>query len=277
MVKKDNRNKGKTATREHHRPYSAQPTYGEVDENLVAGRNAVRELLSGGRDVDKIFTARGERDGSITLLVAEAIERRIPVVEVDRKKLDDMTGGMRHQGIVALAAERDYSTVEDIIRDAEERGEDPLIVIADEIVDPHNLGAIIRSAECAGAHGIVIPKRRASGLTAVVAKSSAGAIEHMRIARVANLAGVVAELKEKGFWIYAADMDGTPYYETDLRGRVALILGNEGNGIRRLLKENADFSVSIPMYGKVNSLNVSAAAAVLLFEAARQRRSKSNT
>lgn len=254
------------------RPQPVQPVYGELDENTVAGRNAVRELLAGGRDIDKIFTARGERDGSITTLVAEAIERGIPILEVDRKKLDEMTAGMRHQGIVAVAAERDYCTLDDILAEAEARGEEPFVVIADEIADPHNLGAIIRSAECAGAHGIVIPKRRASGLTAVVAKSSAGAIEHMRIARVANLNSVVSELKERGFWIYAADMDGTPYYNADLRGRVALILGSEGNGIRRLLKENADFVLSIPMYGRVNSLNVSAAAAVLLFEAARQRK-----
>lgn len=255
------------------RPPLSRREYGEIDENTVAGRNAVRELLASGRDIDKIFTARGERDGSITLLVAEAIERKIPIVEVDKKKLDDMTAGMRHQGIVAVAAERDYSTVDDMINDAEARGEEPFIIIADEIADPHNLGAIIRSAECAGAHGIVIPKRRASGLTAVVAKSSAGAIEHVKIARVPNLNATVEELKERGFWIYAADMDGTPYYEADLRGRVALILGNEGNGIRRLLKENADFVLSIPMYGRLNSLNVSAAAAVLLFEGARQRRS----
>ncbi len=268
----EKKNKKNTSSSRPFRKPSVMPSQDEIDENIVAGRNAVRELLAGGRDIDKIFTARGERDGSITLLVAEAIERKIPVLEVDKKKLDDMTGGMRHQGIVAVAAERDYCSIDDMIQDAEARGEEPFIIIADEIADPHNLGAIIRSAECAGAHGIVIPKRRASGLTAVVAKSSAGAIEHVKIARVSNLNATVEELKERGFWIYAADMDGTPYYETDLRGRVALILGNEGNGIRRLLKENADFVISIPMYGRLNSLNVSAAAAVLLFEAAHQRR-----
>ncbi len=245
-----------------------------LPENLVIGRNAVRELLQSGRAIEKIYTARGDRDGSITTLAHTAIERRIPVMEADRKKLDELAQGERHQGILAFASEKEYSTVEDMLRFAEDRGEDPFIVLCDGIEDPHNLGAIIRSAECTGVHGIVIPKRRAVGLTAVVGKASAGAIEYMPIAKVTNLSQTVEELKKQGFWIFAADMGGSPYYESDMKGKVALILGSEGFGIQRILKEKCDFTVSIPLYGRVNSMNVSAAAAVLMAEAARQRKSK---
>ncbi len=244
------------------------------NEGVISGRNAVKELLSGGRDIDKIFVARGDREGSIVALVGEAIERRIPLIEVDRKKLDMLCGHNRHQGIVALAAERAYATVEDMLALANARGEAPLLVIADGIEDPHNLGALMRCAECAGAHGLIIPKRRSVGLTSVVAKASAGAIEHLPIARVTNLATTIEELKKKGFWLYAADMDGKPHYETDMRGAAAIVMGSEGFGISRLVKEKCDFVVSIPLYGKVSSMNVSAAAAVILCEAARQRRVK---
>ncbi len=246
----------------------------EPNEGVVSGRNAVKELLASGRDIDKVFVARGDREGSIVALVGEVLARKIPLVEADRKKLDIMCGHNRHQGIVAMAAERDYATVEDILALAKERGEKPLIVIADEIEDPHNLGAIIRTAECAGVHGVIIPKRRAVGLTSVVAKASAGAIEHLPVAKVANLATAIDQLKEKGLWIYAADMDGSTYYETDLKGAAAIVLGSEGFGISRLVKEKCDFVVSIPLYGRVNSLNVSAAAAVILNEVARQRHEK---
>jgi 23S rRNA (guanosine2251-2'-O)-methyltransferase len=243
----------------------------EVDENLIAGRNAVRELLAGGRDVNKIYVSRGEHEGSIHQLIREAKERRIPVVEVERTKLDQMSGGARHQGIVAIAAERNYATVDDMLRLAEERGEKPLLVIADGILDPQNLGALIRVAECAGAHGIILPKRRAAALTSLVAKASAGAIEYLPIARVTNLTATIGELKEKGLWIYAADMDGTPYDKTELTGPAALVLGSEGEGISRLVRESCDFVVSIPLDGRVNSMNVTNAVAVLLCEAARQR------
>ncbi len=243
-------------------------------EGAICGRNAVRELLATGRDVDKLFVARGEREGAAVPIVAEAIARHIPVIEADRKKLDALCGHSRHQGVVALAAERDYASLDDILALAASRGEPPFLVLCDGIEDPHNLGAIIRSAECAGAHGIVIPKRRAVGLTSVVAKASAGAIEHLPIAKVANLSAAIDELKKKGLWIYAADMDGQAYYETDLSGALALVLGNEGAGISRLVREKCDFVVSIPLYGKVNSMNVSAAAAVLLCETARQRGAK---
>lgn len=267
-----------TPRREHTAPQREHTAgaYGSENPNegLVSGRNAVRELLASGRDIDKIYVARGDRTGSIVVLVSEAIERRIPVVEVDRRKLDQMCEHNRHQGIVAMAAERDYVDVDDILAYAAECGEPPLIVIADEISDPHNLGALIRCAECAGAHGLILPKRRSAGLTSVVAKASAGAIEHLRIAKVANLSATITSLKEKGLWIYAADMDGSPYYETDWHGAAAIVLGSEGAGISRVVKENCDFVVSIPIYGKVNSMNVSTAAAVILCEAAKQRRAK---
>jgi len=242
-----------------------------VNESVVSGRNAVKELLASGRDIDKIYVQRGEREGSVRMLIGKASERKIPVVEVEKSKLDAMCQGVHHQGIIALAAEQNYSTVEEIIEYAASRGEKPFVVICDGVEDPHNLGAIIRSAECSGVHGVIIPKRRAVGLTPVVAKSSAGALEHMRVARVTNLASVIDELKELGFWVYAADMGGEKYSETDYSGAVALVLGSEGFGISRLVKEKCDFTVSIPLYGKVNSMNVSCAAAVILTEIARQR------
>lgn len=242
-----------------------------INENLIVGRNAVRELLAGGRDIDKVFVQRGEHEGSINQLIREAAERKIPVIEVDRIRLDTMSAGARHQGIAAVAAERNYASIDDMIALAESKGEKPLIVLADGILDPQNLGALIRVAECAGAHGIVIPKRRAAGLTSLVAKASAGAIEYLPIARVTNLTVAIEELKEKGFWIYAADMDGSPYHSTDLRGSVALVLGSEGAGVSRLVRESSDFIVSIPLHGRVSSMNVTSAAAVILCEAARQR------
>jgi 23S rRNA (guanosine2251-2'-O)-methyltransferase len=243
----------------------------ELDETVVIGRNAVKELLLGGRDVDKLYITSGEREGSINQLLGIAAERGIPITECDRSKLDVIAKGGRHQGIIAMAAERNYSSIDDIIAYAEERGEAPFVVVCDGVEDPHNLGAIIRSAECVGAHGIVIPKRRAVGLTATVAKSSAGALEHMRVAKVTNLPSVIDTLKERGLWVYAADMDGSTYYKTDMKGPMALVLGSEGFGISRLVKEKCDFTVSIPLYGQVNSMNVSCAAAILLAEVARQR------
>lgn len=241
------------------------------DENVIIGRNAVKELLTGGRDIDRLYITSGVREGSINQLIGIAKERGIPIRECDRSKLDSMSHGGRHQGIIAVAAECDYSSIDDILEYAKSRDEQPFVVICDGIEDPHNLGAIIRSAECAGAHGVVIPKRRAVGLTATVAKASAGALSHMRVAKVTNLASAVDELKERGLWIYGADMDGSSYYKTDLKGAAAIVLGSEGFGISRLVKEKCDFIVSIPLYGQVNSLNVSCAAAVLLSEAARQR------
>ena len=245
----------------------------EIDSlGVVIGRNAGAELLKSNRVIDKIYVRKGVREGSLTLIVAQAVEKRIPVVEVEQSKLDFMSGGANHQGVVAMASLKDYVSVDDILEIAKERGEKPLIVIADCIEDPHNLGALIRCAECAGAHGIVIPKRHAVGITPAVYKSSAGAIEHMAIAKVANIATTIEELKKKGVWIFASEAGGTPYYETDYDCACAIVLGSEGNGVGRLIKEKSDFIISIPMYGKVNSLNVSTAASVILCHVARMQR-----
>ncbi len=243
------------------------------NEGIVVGRNAVRELLKSGRDIDKIFVQKGEREGSIVVLAAEATSRHIPLVEVDKIKLDKMTSGANHQGIVAMAAEKQYSTVEDILEIAASRGEKPLIVISDGITDPYNLGALIRCAEGAGAHGIIIPKRRAVGLTPAVTKSSAGAIEHMAIAKVSNIASTIEMLKKNGIWVFSAEAGGDAYYDTDFNCAAAIVFGSEGNGVSNIVKEKSDYITSIPMYGKVNSLNVSTAAAVILSEVARQQRS----
>ena len=276
---KDRRNndvKKKDRTYNDRKDNRVRDEYEDMSENegLVVGRNAVRELLKSGRDIDKIFVQKGEREGSIIVLTAEAASRHIPLVEVDKIKLDKMTGGANHQGIVAMAAEKQYSSVEDILAIAEERGEKPFIVISDGITDPHNLGALIRCAEGAGAHGIIIPKRRSVGLTAAVTKSSAGAIEHMAIAKVTNIAATVELLKKKGVWVFAAEAGGDAYYDTDFNCAVAIVLGSEGNGVSNIVKEKSDYITSIPMYGRVNSLNVSTAAAVILSEVARQHKGK---
>ena len=246
----------------------------EPGENVIFGRNSVKELLSSGRDIDKLYIQLGDREGSVNQLLGIAAERKLPIHEVDRTRLDSLACGGNHQGIIAIAAERNYATVEDILAYAEEKGEPPFIIILDGVEDPHNLGALIRSAECSGAHGVIIPKRRAVGLTPTAVKASAGAAEHMRVAKVTNLATTIDELKEKGLWFYAADMDGASYYDTDLSGAVGLVMGSEGFGISRLVKEKCDFVVSIPLYGSVNSLNVSCAGAVIMTEVARQRKRK---
>jgi len=244
----------------------------EEHSGTVIGRNAVRELLKSGRSIDKILVKKGEHEGSVTVLVAEAIARGIPVVEVEKVKLDSMSGFAPHQGIIAMAAEKEYCTVEDILKIADARGEKPLIVISDGITDPYNLGALIRCAEGVGAHGIIIPKRRATGLTPLVTKASAGAIEHMAIAKVVNIAATIELLKKNNIWIYAAEAGGKSYYETDFSGGCAIVFGSEGDGVSKIVLDNSDFITSIPMYGHVNSFNVSTAAAVILSEAARQHR-----
>lgn len=244
----------------------------DISEGIVVGRNAVRELLKTERTIDKIYVRKGDREGSVTVLVAEAINKRIPVIEVENSKLDFISGGAAHQGIIAMCAMKEYSTVDEILALAAQKGEKPLVVIADGIEDPHNLGAIIRCAECAGAHGLIIPKRHAVGITPAVYKSSAGAIEHILIAKVSNIATTIEELKKKGLWIFAAEAGGEAYYETDFNCPCAVVLGSEGNGVGKLIKERSDYIVSIPMYGKVNSLNVSTAASVILCHAARMQR-----
>lgn len=266
--KKYSRNNPKSAPIKRER-YREEP-----DENVIFGRNAVKELLASGRDIEKVFILHGEREGSVNVLLGIASDRKLPIHEVDRQKLDALSCGGNHQGIVAIAAERNYASVEDILSYAEEKGEAPFIIILDGVEDPHNLGALIRSAECSGAHGVIIPKRRAVGLTSTAVKASAGAAEHMRVAKVTNLASTIDELKERGLWFYAADMDGKCYYDTDFSGGVGLIMGSEGFGVSRLVKEKCDFVVSIPLYGNVNSLNVSCAGAVIMTEVARQRNRK---
>lgn len=271
--------KMKTNEKNSNKRYTHGARKGEADTarpdetvNTVAGRNAVRELLRSGREIDKIVVSG--REGSIIALVAEARERGIPVTDADSAKLDYLSRGANHQGIVAFAAQKEYSTVEEILEIARERGEKPLIVIADCVEDPHNLGALIRCAECAGAHGVIIPRRRSSGLTPVVAKASAGALWHMAVARVANIAQTVELLKKNGIWTFAAEAGGTAYYETDFDLPCAVVFGSEGAGVGRLVRESCDFTVSIPMYGHVNSLNVSTAASVILCHAARMQRAK---
>lgn len=246
----------------------------EEGAGLVIGRNAVRELLKSDREIDKLLVQKGEREGSIVVLVAMAVEKGIPVVETDKNKLDSMAGFVPHQGVIAMASEKEYCTVDDILEIAKERGEAPLIVIADGITDPYNLGALIRCAEGSGAHGIIIPKRRSTGLTPLVSKASAGAIEHMAIAKVSNISNTILSLKEKGVWVFAAEAGGKPYYETDFKGPCALVFGSEGNGVSQIVVDNCDALTSIPMYGKVNSFNVSTAASVILCEAAKQNRTK---
>jgi len=237
---------------------------------VVAGRNPVTEVLSGERDVERVFIADGS-EGSVSKIVALAKEKGVIVDFVPKEKIDAMAPGVKHQGVAAKVSEYKYAELEDIFDRAEASGEDPFIIVLDEIEDPHNLGAIIRTAECAGAHGIIIPKRRAASLTQTVALSAAGAIENMPVAQVTNLARTIEELQEKGVWVGAADMDGETYYEANLTGPVAIVIGNEGRGVGRLVKEKCDFVLSIPMYGKINSLNASNAAAVLMYGIRRAR------
>ncbi len=248
-----------------------------MDENwlrndVIEGRNAVIEALRAGRAIDKIYIAKGDVDKTLGHIASKGRENGIVVVECDRRKLDFMSQTHAHQGVIALAAVREYCSIDDILALADERGEKPFVIVCDEISDGHNLGAIIRSAECAGAHGIIIPKRRSAGLTANVGKASAGAAEHMLIARVANLPAAIKELKSRGLWVYGTAADGqSDLWHTDFSGAVALVIGSEGDGMGRLVKENCDFIVSLPMKGQVSSLNASNAAAITMYEILRQR------
>ena len=244
----------------------------EENENQIEGRNALTEALRSGRTIDKVFIASGDTDKSLQRLAAQAKEAGAVVVPVDRRKLDMMSTSHSHQGVIALVAAKEYSTIDDILEEAAQRGETALIVICDELSDPHNLGAILRSAECAGAHGVIIPKRRSVGLTATVAKASAGAVEYMKVARVTNINAAIEELKEKGVWIFGTAAEGSiPMYQADLTGPAAIVIGSEGEGMSRLVQKNCDVTVHIPMKGSITSLNASAAASILLYEAVRQR------
>ncbi len=243
----------------------------EREQDVIFGRNPVAEAIKSGRPLDSIMVARGERSGSVPKIIADAKNAGIVIKEVDRKKLDFVCGHNNHQGIAAFAAVKEYSSVEDIFNTAKERGEEPFIVICDEIEDPHNLGAIIRTAEAAGVHGVIIPKRRNASLSFTVAKTSAGAVEFMHVARVTNIAREIEELKKRGVWVYCADMDGVSADKVDLKGAVALVVGSEGNGVKRLVKNECDGVISLPMKGKINSLNASVAAGILMYEAVKQR------
>ena len=239
--------------------------------DVISGRNPVSEAIRSGRAIDKILVARGEKNGAVVGILAKARQNQIPIKEVDRTKLDYLSGSSVHQGIVAFAAAKEYSTVEEILEYAQDRGEPPFILVLDEIEDPHNFGAIIRTAECAGVHGIIIPKRRSVGLSYTAGKASAGAIEYMRVARVTNIANLIDKLKEHGVWVYGADMNGTDYTRCDFSGSCAIVIGNEGKGISRLVREKCDVIVSLPMKGKINSLNASVAAGILMYNAMKNR------
>ena len=250
-----------------------EPRQIEENENQLEGRNALTEALRSGRTIDKVFIASGDTDKALQHLAAQAKEAGAVVVPVDRRKLDAMSQTRSHQGVIALAAAREYFSIDDLLQEAADRGEAPLLVICDELSDPHNLGAILRSAECAGAHGVIIPKRRSVGLTAAVAKASAGAVEYMKVAKVSNINNAIAELKEKGVWIFGTAAEGSvPMYQADLTGPTAIVIGNEGEGMSQLVRKNCDMLVHIPMKGSISSLNASAAASILLYEAVRQRR-----
>ncbi len=249
----------------------------ELKNEIIEGRNAVIEALRAQRSIDKIYINKGDVDKTLGHIASKARDAGIVVVECDRRKLDFMSVTKAHQGVIAVCAVRDYCSIDEILSLAEERGEDPFVIVCDEISDPHNLGAIIRSAECAGAHGLVIPKRRSAGLTAIVDKASAGAAEHSRITRVANIPAALKELKERGLWVYGTAADGaSDLWHTDFSGPVALVIGSEGDGMGRLVRECCDFIVSLPMKGQISSLNASNAAAITMYEILRQRMAKSD-
>ena len=240
-------------------------------EDIIACRNAVSEALKAGRTIDSLYVVRGTHTGPVSVLIAKAKKAGAAIKEADSRKLDALCGNANHQGVVAVAAVKDFAQMDDIFALAEQRGEAPFLILCDELEDPHNLGAIIRIAECAGAHGVVIPKRRSVGLTYAVGKASAGAVEYVPVVRVNNMAVTIDELKEQGVWIYTADMDGQPWCSVDYTGPAAVVVGSEGSGVSRLVKEKSDFIISLPMKGKINSLNASVACGIVCYEIARQR------
>ena len=239
---------------------------------MVAGRNAVMEALKGSRSVNKIMVAKGSNEGSIKEIIAVAKEKGVNIMYMERSKIDSMARGIRHQGVLAQVAPVQYVELEDILQIARDKNEPPFILLLDELEDPHNLGALLRTADAAGVHGVLIPKRRSVPLSATVAKTSAGAVEYVPVARIGNMVQTIRRLKDEGLWVAAADMDGTDYYEADMTGPLLLIVGSEGHGVGRLVKEQCDFVVRIPMMGKINSLNASVAAGILAWEVVRQNR-----
>lgn len=239
--------------------------------NIICGRNPVLEAVRSGREIDRLFVAHGVSGGSVTAIIAKCKAKGILIKEISPQKLDYYCGGANHQGVAVMFASQDYCTPEDILELAKERGEKPFIIICDEIEDPHNLGAIIRTAEASGVHGIIIPKRRSASLNATVAKSASGALEYMKVARVTNIANTIDFLKEQGLWVFGADMDGNDYTKTDFDIPCAIVIGNEGNGIGTLTAKKCDGIISLPMCGKINSLNASVAAGILMYEVVRKR------
>ncbi len=274
---KKDREAGQRPTRDEFRRDRRQDRFQEdletvSDELMIIGRNAILEALSADRTIDKLFLQTGSSEGSIRKIIAEAKDKGIVIQDTEKIRLDAMAGSGKHQGVIAFASAHEYVRLEDILASAEAKGEDPFIIILENIQDPHNLGAVIRTANAAGAHGLIIPKRRSVGLTSVVGKVSAGAIEHTPVAKVTNIVRTIDQLKSQGVWVACADMDGDSMYTTDLKGPMALIIGNEGEGVSRLVKENCDYVVSMPMEGQIDSLNASVAAALLMYEVVRQRK-----
>ena len=269
MYKNDKFNDRKKKFDGHKDDFSERENQNEKD--IIFGRNSVSEAIKAGRPLDSVMVAKGERSGSVPKILADAKNAGVPIKEVDRKKLDFMCGHANHQGVIAVGAVKAYSSVDDIFALAEEKGEPPFIIVCDEIEDPHNLGAIIRTAEAAGAHGVIVPKRRSAPLSFAVSKTSAGAVVFMLVARVTNIPQTLDELKERGVWVYCADMDGETFYNANLKGAAALVIGSEGKGVGRLVKEKCDVVLSMPMKGKINSLNASVAAGILMYEISKQR------
>lgn len=239
-------------------------------QDKLVGRNPVSEALKSGADIDKIFVKK-DADGSLLPILKKARAMKVPISEVDRRKLDEMANGENHQGIIAQIPAESYKTVDDIFSLAAEKGEAPFIIILDKITDPHNLGSVIRTAHCAGAHGVIIPKHGSAGLSSVAAKTASGATIYTPVARVTNIARTIDYLKSRGVWIVGADMNGTSMYDVDMKGSIGIVIGNEGEGLSRLVREKCDFIAEIPMWGKIDSLNASVAAAVLMYEAKRQQ------
>lgn len=264
-------NKKKALKEEKFMPVQDEEIYEDYYINLIEGRNPVLEALKSGREIDKLFVQKGQLEGSIKQIIAIARDKNILIKEVDKAKLDHMSQTKNHQGVIASAALYKYYDIDDILERAKEKGEDPFIVILDEITDPQNLGSILRSCDGAGVHGVVIPKRRAASLTPIIGKISAGAVEYVPVAKVTNINQTINYLKEKGLWIAGADADGEVYYEKDLTGPLALVVGSEGKGLGRLVKENCDFIVGIPMAGKISSLNAAVSCAIIIFEVQKQR------
>ena len=244
----------------------------KYNENQLEGRNAILEVLKSGRDIEKIMVIKGNTEGTIKKIIGMSVEKNVVIQEISRRKMDEISQTKNHQGIIAIVSEHSYVEVDDILSIAKNKDEDAFIIILDGITDPHNLGAILRTAETAGVHGVIIPKRRSVGLTATVGKTSAGALEYVPVARVTNIVKTIEYLKKNGLWIGCADMRGLDYFDTDMKGAIAIVIGSEGEGVSRLVRENCDFTVSIPMYGKISSLNASVASALLMYEIVRQRK-----